>query len=126
MFSTLTPVPSLRALRLFARKAESTKAMIGFGDPIFDPAERARALAERGATKSHAAVMTRAYSEFWQRRPSVSRHQRQQIRRNHCGVAEGAVRRSHQFKPSPAADAVKATAQRGATHAAREMSISAA
>ena len=40
--------------------------MIGFGDPIFDPAERARAVAERGATKRRTAVMTRAYSEFWQ------------------------------------------------------------
>jgi CHAT domain-containing protein len=64
--SVLPSVASLRALRLFARKAEGTKAMIGFGDPIFDPAERARALAERGATKRRAAVMTRAYSEFWQ------------------------------------------------------------
>jgi CHAT domain-containing protein/tetratricopeptide (TPR) repeat protein len=64
--SVLPSVASLRALRLFARKVEGTKAMIGFGDPIFDPAERARALAERAATKSHAAVMTRAYSEFWQ------------------------------------------------------------
>ena len=64
--SVLPSVASLKALRSFARKAESTKAMIGFGDPIFDPAERARALAERGATKSRAAVMTRAYSEFWQ------------------------------------------------------------
>ena len=64
--SVLPSVASLRALRLFALKAEGTKAMIGFGDPIFDPAERARALAERGATKRRAAVMTRAYSEFWQ------------------------------------------------------------
>ena len=64
--SVLPSVASLRALRLFARKAEATKAMIGFGDPIFDPAERARALLEREATKSRAAAMTRAYSEFWQ------------------------------------------------------------
>jgi CHAT domain-containing protein len=64
--SVLPSVASLRALRSFARKAESTNAMIGFGDPVFDPAERARAVAERGATKRRAAVMTRAYSEFWQ------------------------------------------------------------
>ena len=64
--SVLPSIASLRALRLFARQAESTKAIVGFGDPIFDPAERARALAERGARKSRAAVMTRAYSEFWQ------------------------------------------------------------
>ena len=63
--SVLPSVASLRALRSFARKAGGKKAMIGFGDPIFDPAERARALAERGATKSRA-VVTRAYSEFWQ------------------------------------------------------------
>jgi len=64
--SVLPSVASLKALRFFARKTESTKAMIGFGDPIFDPAERAWALAKRAAVKSHAAVMTRAYSEFWQ------------------------------------------------------------
>ena len=64
--SVLPSVASLRALRLLARKAEGKKAMIGFGDPIFDPAERARALAARGATRGRAAVMTRAYSEFWQ------------------------------------------------------------
>jgi CHAT domain-containing protein/tetratricopeptide (TPR) repeat protein len=64
--SVLPSVASLRALRLFARKADSTKPMVGFGDPIFDPAERTTALAARGATKSRAAVMTRAYSEFWQ------------------------------------------------------------
>jgi hypothetical protein len=48
--SVLPSVASLRVLRL--RKAEATKAMVGFGDPIFDPAERARALADREATKS--------------------------------------------------------------------------
>jgi CHAT domain-containing protein len=64
--SVLPSVASLRALRSFARKAEATKAMIGFGDPIFDPAERAKALAARGGTKSRAAAMTRAYSEVWQ------------------------------------------------------------
>jgi CHAT domain-containing protein/Tfp pilus assembly protein PilF len=64
--SMLPSVASLRALRLFARKAEATKPMIGFGDPIFDPAERAKASAERAASKRRAVAMTRAYSEFWQ------------------------------------------------------------
>jgi CHAT domain-containing protein/Tfp pilus assembly protein PilF len=64
--SVLPSVASLRALRLFARKAEATKPMIGFGDPIFDPAERAKASAERAASKRRAVAMTRAYSEFWQ------------------------------------------------------------
>jgi len=58
-------VASLRALRLYARRAESTKTMIGFGDPIFDPAERVRALAQRGAAKTRARVVTRAYSQVW-------------------------------------------------------------
>src|SRR3974377_1221540 len=39
--------------------------MIPFADPIFDPAERARALAARGTSGIRAAVMTRSYSEFW-------------------------------------------------------------
>jgi CHAT domain-containing protein len=40
--------------------------MVGFGDPVFDPAERARALDERGRAKRRVVVNTRAYSEFWQ------------------------------------------------------------
>jgi CHAT domain-containing protein/Tfp pilus assembly protein PilF len=62
--SMLPSVASLRELRLFARKSAGTKAMIGFGDPIFDPAERTRALAQRDATKSRA-VVTRSYLELW-------------------------------------------------------------
>jgi CHAT domain-containing protein len=64
--SVLPSVASLGALRLFARKTASTKAMIGFGDPIFDPVERARTLAQRGASKSRIAIVTRSYSELWE------------------------------------------------------------
>jgi CHAT domain-containing protein len=39
--------------------------MVGFGDPVFDPAERARALAERQAPRIRVAV-TRGYGDFWQ------------------------------------------------------------
>jgi tetratricopeptide (TPR) repeat protein/CHAT domain-containing protein len=63
--SVLPSVASLRTLRLLARRAEAPKAMIGFGDPIFDPAERAKTMAERSAGRSRAAI-TRGYSEFWQ------------------------------------------------------------
>jgi tetratricopeptide (TPR) repeat protein/CHAT domain-containing protein len=63
--SVLPSVASLRTLRLLARRAEAPKAMIGFGDPIFDPTERAKAVVERGGSRSRAAI-TRAYSEFWQ------------------------------------------------------------
>jgi CHAT domain-containing protein len=64
--SVLPSVASLGALRVFGRKAKSTKPMIAFGDPIFDPTERARALTERAATKRRAPAITRAYSEFWE------------------------------------------------------------
>jgi tetratricopeptide (TPR) repeat protein len=63
--SVLPSVASLRTLRLLTRRAEAPKAMIGFGDPIFDPVERAKAQRERGTTRARA-TMTRAYSEFWQ------------------------------------------------------------
>jgi CHAT domain-containing protein len=63
--SVLPSVASLRTLRLLTRRAEAPKAMIGFGDPIFDPVERAKAQRERGTTRARTA-MTRAYSEFWQ------------------------------------------------------------
>lgn len=64
--SVLPSVASLKALRAFPRKAEATKVMIAFADPIFDPAERKRSSAERGARKSRAIRMTQPYSEFWQ------------------------------------------------------------
>ena len=74
--SVLPSVASLKALRTFGRKGQSGKPLVGFGDPVFDPAERAGALAERArlakqtttttttttTTKSRPAV-TRAYSE---------------------------------------------------------------
>jgi CHAT domain-containing protein/tetratricopeptide (TPR) repeat protein len=70
--SVLPSVASLRTLRLLTRRAEAPKAMIGFGDPIFDPVERAKAQreramaqSERGTTRARATT-TRAYSEFWQ------------------------------------------------------------
>jgi CHAT domain-containing protein/tetratricopeptide (TPR) repeat protein len=64
--SVLPSVASLQALRSFARKVEARKAMIAFADPIFDPVERARALAARGTSGTRAAAMRRSYSEFWQ------------------------------------------------------------
>jgi tetratricopeptide (TPR) repeat protein/CHAT domain-containing protein len=64
--SVLPSVASLKALRGFAREDRATKPLVGFGDPVFDPAERARAFEERRRAKSRVAVNTRAYSEFWQ------------------------------------------------------------
>lgn len=62
--TVLPSVASLKALRTLAAKQQASKPLIGFGDPVFDPAERERALAEqRPAVK--VAAKTRAYSEFW-------------------------------------------------------------
>jgi CHAT domain-containing protein/tetratricopeptide (TPR) repeat protein len=60
--TVLPSVTSLRSLRLFARKDQAAKPMIGFGDPIFN-AER------EGAARSgqrRVAAKTRAYADFWQ------------------------------------------------------------
>jgi CHAT domain-containing protein len=63
--SVLPAIASLKALRQPARREAGSKPMVGFGDPIFDPAERARALADRreGTTR---AVAARQYGDFWQ------------------------------------------------------------
>jgi CHAT domain-containing protein len=63
--SVLPSVASLRALRLLARKTEAAKAMVGFGDPIFDAKTRTTAPFERGTRRSRVAV-ARPYSDFWQ------------------------------------------------------------
>jgi CHAT domain-containing protein len=66
--SVLPSVASLKALRSVARKDQATKPIIGFGDPVFDPAERAKALSDqRGASgaNSRAAATTRGHGELW-------------------------------------------------------------
>jgi CHAT domain-containing protein/Tfp pilus assembly protein PilF len=61
--SVLPSVASLKALRVFARKDLGSKPMVGFGDPIFGP-EGAPEASQRTA---HArAVVTRAYTDYWQ------------------------------------------------------------
>jgi hypothetical protein len=70
--SVLPSVASLKALRVFARKDQAVKPLVGFGDPVFDPAERATALAARArlakqeAAKGRRTTTSRAYSELWQ------------------------------------------------------------
>jgi CHAT domain-containing protein len=58
--SVLPSVASLKALRTFARKEQAAKPMVGFGDPVFDPAERAAALAARSRSLKQAAAKSRA------------------------------------------------------------------
>jgi CHAT domain-containing protein/Tfp pilus assembly protein PilF len=64
--SVLPSIGSLKALRAFARKDQSTKPMTGFGDPLFNPAQEGSG-DKRGATKQASrSVTTSAYTEFWQ------------------------------------------------------------
>jgi CHAT domain-containing protein len=62
--TVLPSVASLKALRVFARKGQGTKPMIGFGDPVFAPGQRT-ATVKIGAR-------TRGYSDYW-RGASVDR-----------------------------------------------------
>jgi hypothetical protein len=63
--TVLPSVASLKALRAFTRGERASKPMVGFGDPVFDPAERARGLAERHGQERKVAAISRGYSEFW-------------------------------------------------------------
>jgi CHAT domain-containing protein len=58
--TVLPSVASLKALRVFARKGQGTKPMIGFGDPVF-ASEQTGAPAETAKI----AARTRAYSDYW-------------------------------------------------------------
>jgi CHAT domain-containing protein len=62
--TALPSVASLKALRVFARKGQGTKPMIGFGDPVFAPNQSAAAAGQHTATVKIAAT-TRAYSDYW-------------------------------------------------------------
>ena len=68
----LSSITSLKALRRQAPAGVGVKPLIGFGDPVFDPAERAQAVAALRAAKDQTAVAgravlkTRAYTDFWQ------------------------------------------------------------
>src|SRR5262249_9636118 len=68
--TVLPSVASLKALRVFARKGQGTKPMIGFGDPAFAPAQAAAPAGQQTATVI--AARTRAYSDYW-RGASVDR-----------------------------------------------------
>jgi CHAT domain-containing protein len=60
--SVLPALASLKALRQAASQPPGAKPLVGFGDPVFDPAERAKTPADR---RSRVAV-TRGYGDFWQ------------------------------------------------------------
>ncbi|SNT01993.1 CHAT domain-containing protein [Tardiphaga sp. OK246] len=62
--TVLPSAASLRSIRMIASKQQASKGLIAFGDPIFDPSERTRALAEQRAS-TRVATKVRAYTEFW-------------------------------------------------------------
>ena len=69
--SVLPSAASLKALRVIARKDQSTKPMTGFGDPLFNPLQDnsgdKRSAAKPAAIKSVARGVTNvAYTDFWQ------------------------------------------------------------
>jgi CHAT domain-containing protein len=69
--TVLPSVASLKALRVFARKGQGTKPMIGFDDPVFAP-DQAAAQAGQPSAMVKIAARTRAYSDYW-RGASVNR-----------------------------------------------------
>ena len=60
--SVLPSVASLKVLRSLAQRTEGSKPMIGFGDPVFNPA-RASDGTQRSARSSRGAA--RSYTDYW-------------------------------------------------------------
>lgn len=63
--TVLPSVASLQVLRLLGRKDQGSKPMIGFGNPVFNPAAAATAERERGMRR-RSRLATRSYTDFWQ------------------------------------------------------------
>jgi CHAT domain-containing protein len=61
--SVLPSVVSLKAVRMFARREQGLKPLIGFGDPIFGPEAEPEASQRTAAAR---AVVTRSYTDYWQ------------------------------------------------------------
>jgi CHAT domain-containing protein len=63
--SVLPSAASLKTLRVFARKEESTKPMTGFGDPLFNPGLKPTD-GQRSTKTAARSLATGAYTDFWQ------------------------------------------------------------
>jgi len=61
--TVLPAATSLKALRVFTRKDEAAKPLIGFGDPVFNPDAEREAAGTRVADAR--GITTRSYTEFW-------------------------------------------------------------
>ena len=64
--SVMPSVASLKALRLFGRKEEASKPIIGFGDPVFSPSRGGGRTARREARRLARSLATRSFTDFWQ------------------------------------------------------------
>ncbi len=62
--SVLPSVASLKPLRSLARKDDGTKPMIGFGDPVFNPAQ-AQEGDRRGTRTRGTRGRVRSYTDYW-------------------------------------------------------------
>jgi CHAT domain-containing protein/Tfp pilus assembly protein PilF len=60
--SVLPAIASLKALRAPVRQGGAAKPMVGFGDPVFDPAARTKAGSQ---TAGRRAPVTPGYSDVW-------------------------------------------------------------
>jgi len=59
-------VSNLQAAREAGANSRAPRTMIAFGDPIFNPVERKRTLAEAASGNKRPATTTRAYTSIWQ------------------------------------------------------------
>jgi CHAT domain-containing protein/Tfp pilus assembly protein PilF len=64
--AVLPSVASLKALRAFGLKNQANKPMVGFGDPIFDPAAGPKDGSRKVTTSAARNLNTRSYTEYWQ------------------------------------------------------------
>src|SRR6195952_1245410 len=63
--SVLPSAASLKTLRVFARKEESTRPMTGFGDPLFNPGPKPSD-GQRSTRTAARSLAIGAYTDFWQ------------------------------------------------------------
>jgi CHAT domain-containing protein/Tfp pilus assembly protein PilF len=64
--SVLPSIASLTALRATGRSEHGNKPLVGFGNPVFNPAAAKAAEKQRGMRKLSRRLATRAYTDFWQ------------------------------------------------------------
>jgi hypothetical protein len=63
--SVLPSAVSLKTLRVFARKEESTRPVTGFGDPLFNPGLKPSD-GQRSTKSAARSLATGSYTDFWQ------------------------------------------------------------